>query len=86
MHYFEFIELQLKHKFLYQLLHFFFPVAEEITQSVDQVKIRLISQLIKGISRILQILIKYFNSIAILTSFLLPAVGGFFCYFNLNFE
>ena len=38
---------------------------------------RLISQLIKGISRVLQKLLKYFNGIAISTSFVLPAVGFF---------
>ena len=30
------------------------PDAEEITQSADQVKMRLILQVIKGISRVLQ--------------------------------
>ena len=34
---------------------------------------RLISQLIKGISRVLQKLLKYFNGTAILTSFVFPA-------------
>ena len=33
-----------------------FPVAEEITQLLDQVKIKLISQLINGISRLLNYL------------------------------
>ena len=38
---------------------------------------RLISQLISGTSRVLQILPKYFNGTAILTSFVFPAAGGF---------
>ena len=38
---------------------------------------RLISQLIKGISRVPQKLLKYFNGTAILTSFLLLASGNF---------
>ena len=41
-----------------------------ITHFSDQVKMRLISQLIKGISRALQKLLKYFNSTIILTSFM----------------
>ena len=35
----------------------------------------LISQLINGTSRVLQILFKYFNGTAISTSFVLPLVG-----------
>ena len=35
----------------------------------------LISQLINGTSRVLQILLKYFNGTAISTSFVLPSVG-----------
>ena len=38
---------------------------------------RLISQLIKGISRVLQKLLKYFNGTTILTSFVLPVAGVF---------
>ena len=36
---------------------------------------RLISQLINGISRVLQKLLKYFNGTAVLTSFVFPAAG-----------
>ena len=43
-----------------------------ITQVVDHVKLRLISQFIEDISRVLQKLLKYFNGTAILTSFVLP--------------
>ena len=38
---------------------------------------RLSSQLINGISRVLQNLLKYFNGIVISTSFVLPAAGIF---------
>ena len=37
------------------------PVELVIAQSLDQVKIRLTSQLINGISGVLQKLLKYFN-------------------------
>ena len=39
------------------------------TQFDDHVKIRLTSQLIKGISKVLQKLLKYFNGTIISTSF-----------------
>ena len=47
---------------------------------------RLISQLVNGISRVLQKLNKYFNGAAISTSFVLPAAGIFpvILFFNLN--
>ena len=45
--------------------NFVSPVAEEITQSLDQVRLTLVSQLIKGISQVLQKLLKYFNGAAI---------------------
>ena len=46
-----------------------------ITQFSEQVKIRFISQLINGISSVLEKLLKYFNGTAISTSFsvLLPS-------------
>ena len=55
------------------------------THLSDQVKMRLISELIKGISRILQKFLKYLNSIIISTLFLLPAADlpVIFCL-NLN--
>ena len=52
---------------------FCFPFAEEITQFSEQVKMRLISQLINDISRVLQKLVKYFNGSAMLNH-KLPAV------------
>ena len=57
------------------IANFVAPVAAEITQSLEQVKMRLISRLIKGISRVLPKLLKYSNGTAILTSFVLP-IGG----------
>ena len=38
---------------------------------------KLISQLINGISRVPQKLLEYFNGTTILTSFVLPAAGAF---------
>ena len=48
-----------------------------ITQVDDHIKIKLTSQLIKGISRVLKKLLKYFNGTIISTSFSLPAAGVF---------
>ena len=45
---------------------------------------RLISQLINGISRVLQKLLKYFNGTIISTSFVLPSVGVFPVIFILD--
>ena len=53
------------------------PTAEEITHFLDQVKLRLISKLINGFSRVLQKLLKYFNGTAVLSYFVLPAAGDF---------
>ena len=43
-----------------------------MTQSTDQVTISLFSQLLKGISRVLQKLLKYFNGTAI-CAFIIPS-------------
>ena len=51
------------------------PVELVITQSLDHVKIRLTSQLINGISGVLQKLLKYFSGTVISTSFVLPSSG-----------
>ena len=59
-------------------LNFVAPVAEEITQSSDQVKMRSISKLINGISRVFQKLLKCFNGNAFSTSFVLPTAGAFY--------
>ena len=60
--------------FIYVIANFVVWIAaglENIKQFPDQVKIRLISLLIKGILRILQNLLKYFNGTAVSTSFAL---------------
>ena len=59
------------------ILNFPSPVELVITQSLDQVKIRLTSQLINGISSVLQKLLKYFNGTIISTSFVLSSAGVF---------
>ena len=60
-------------------------VSLENTHFSDQVKMRLISQLIKDISRVLQKLLKYFNGTTISTFFVPPAavLPVIFCL-NLN--
>ena len=59
------------------ILNFASPVVEEIMQVGDHVKIRLTSQLINGISWVLQKLLKYFNRTIISTPFVLPTAGVF---------
>ena len=58
-------------------LNFVIPTTEEITHFLDQVKSRVILQLIYGISRVLQKLLRYFNGAVILISFALPSAGVF---------
>ena len=62
------------------------PVAEKIIQSSNQVKMKLILQLINGTSTVLQKLLKYLNGTAISTSFVLAAAGvfPFILILNLN--
>ena len=55
-----------------------------IIQVNDQIKIRLISQLIKGILRVFQILLKYFNGNSIFASFVLPSAEDFPVIFTLT--
>ena len=59
------------------IFNFVSPVVEEITQSLDQVKMRLTSHLINSISTVLQKLLKYFNGTAFSTFFVLSATGIF---------
>ena len=70
--------------FVSVIANFIVPVAEEVTQSAEEVRMRLISQLIKGISRVLQRLLKYFNDTVISTFFVLLAAGGFSVIFTLE--
>ena len=60
MHYHQLIKLELKHSFAAEL---------DVRQFSDQVRMRLASQLITGISRVLQELLKYFNGTIIWTAF-----------------
>ena len=64
----------MEHKVLYQLLQF-----------VDQLKIRLISQLISGISRVLWKVLKYFNGTDIST-FTVPVPSVLFKELYLNWN
>ena len=53
------------------------PVELVITQSLDHVVSRLISQLTNGISRVLQKVLKYFNGTIVSKFFILPSAGVF---------
>ena len=57
------------------------PLELVITQVDDRVENKLTSQLINGISRVLQKLLKCFNGTIISTSFSLPAAGVFLVIF-----
>ena len=72
MHFLELIKLQLEHKVLYQLANVVAFASLDKTHFSGQAKMRLISQLIKGIPRVLQKLIKYFNGTIISTFFVPP--------------
>ena len=60
------------------------PVELLITQVDDLVKMGLTSQLINGISRVLQELLKYFNGTIISTFFVFPSSGVFSVIFILD--
>ena len=66
------------------IVNFPSPVEFVITQVDDHLKNRLTSQLINGISRVLQKLLKYFNGNIISTSFVLPPSGVFPVIFTLD--
>ena len=71
------IKLRLEHKgFLSFIVNFVTQAAEKIIKSLDQVRIRLILQLIIEISRVLQKLRKNFHGTAILRSFVLSLLGA----------
>ena len=72
--------IKLEHEgkvFVSIILNFVSPVAEKIRQSSDEVKMRLISQLVNGISKVPQKLPKDFNGTTISTSFVSPAAEVF---------
>ena len=66
------------------ILNFVSQVAEEKTPVDDHVKTILTSQLISGISRVLQKWLKYFNGITPSKSFVFPAAGVFPVIFTLD--
>ena len=74
------------YNFVSVIANFPSPVELVITQFLDHVKIRLTSQLINGISSVLQKLLKYFSGTIISTSFVLPSSGVFpvICTLDLN--
>ena len=84
MHYLELIKLQQEHKISHHLLQVSAPLELVITQTLEQVKIRLTSQLINGISRVLQKLLKYYNGTIIPISFVFPSAGVFPVIFTLD--
>ena len=61
--------------YVFKFSNFVFPIAEEITQSSAQVRLRLSLQLIESIYKVLQKLLKCFNGTAIGTSFQLLSAG-----------
>ena len=63
------------YSFVSVILNLLSPVESVITQVDDHIKKRLTSQLIIGISRVLQILLKYFKRTIILSSFVLLPAG-----------
>ena len=72
MHYLQLIKLQLEHKSFVSVIAnvvSWFAAALDITHSAEQVRMRLISQLINCISRVLQKLLKCFNGTIIWTAF-----------------
>ena len=79
------IKLQPEDKVLFQS-SFPSPVELVITQSLEHVNSRLTSQLINGISRVLQKLLKYFNGTIISTSFVFPSAGVFPVFFYCRFK
>ena len=66
------------------ILNFSSPVELVIIQSLDQVKIKLTSQFLNGISSVLQKLLNYFNGTIISTSFVLLSSGVFPVIFTLD--
>ena len=77
------MKLQQEHNFVSVIANL--PsLVELITQALDHVKIRLTSQLINGISNVLQELLKYFSGTTISTSFVFPLFGVFPVIFTLD--
>ena len=71
------------YNFVSVIANFPSPIELVITQPLDHFDIRLTSQLINGISSVLQKLLKYFSGTIISTSFVLPAARVFPVIFTL---
>ena len=84
MHYLELVKLLKEHKVLV-IANVLAPVELVITQLTNHVRMRLISQLIEGISRVLKKLVMYFNGTATSTSFVLTLLGPFPVFLGLLF-
>ena len=72
LHYLQLINLQLEHKFFISYGKCWILIVNRISyykKITDQIKIRLISQLIRGILRVFQKLLIYFNGTITSTSF-----------------
>ena len=63
--------------FVSVIADFVSPVTKEITETTDQIKIKLISQLVKCTLWVLQKILWNFNSTAILAFLELPPAGVF---------
>ena len=72
------------YNFVSVIANFPSPVELVITQSLDHVNTRLTSQLINGISSVLQKLLKYFSGTITSTFFVLPLSGFFPVIFTLD--
>ena len=84
MHYLELIKLPLEQNFVSVIANLPAPVELLIIQVDDHVKMKLTSQLINGISRVFQKLLKYFNGTIISTYFVFPSSGVFLVIFILD--
>ena len=67
--------------FLFLLANVLAPVKVVMTQFSDKISMKFISQLISGISSVLQKLSKYFNRTVISTFLILPAAGVLLAFF-----
>ena len=72
------------YSFVSVIANFYSPSELVITQSLEHVKRSSTSQIINGISRVLQKLHKYFNGTIISTSFVFPLLGVFPVIFTLD--
>ena len=86
MHYPELIKKHETYIFVSVIINLPAPVALVIIQVDDHVNVKLTSQLINDISRVLQKLFKCFNGTIISTSLVLPSAGVIPIIFTLNWN